>query len=399
VDFDFSAADEEFRAQLSAWLSEHLTGRFAPLAGKGGSQNDEMYAERIAWERELHAGGWSGLGWPAAYGGRPATITQRILFELEYARAKAPYRVGFQGTNLLGPTLIAHGTEAQKKRFLPPILRGDEVWCQGFSEPGAGSDLASLRTRAEYDDGDWVINGQKVWTSHAHQADWMYLLARSDAAAARHRGITMFLLPMDQPGVEVRTIRNMAGGDDFNEVFLTDARTTGDPVVGEVNRGWPIAMETLEYERGTAMLGYQTQFEREWESVAELARRTGALEHETIRHRLVDSRVTLQIMHFNNLRTLTSLMQRGKLGPETSLAKIMWPQWHQELGQLEMDLMGESGQLVGPGYELTPFQRSFLLSRAESIYGGSHQIHLNIAAERLLGLPRDPRALTGGYDL
>ena len=391
MDFDFSAEDNEFRAELSAWLSEHLSGRFAALVGRGGSQNDELYAERIAWERELHAGGWTGLGWPAEYGGRPATITQRILFEFEYAQAKAPYRVGFQGTNLIGPTLIAHGTEEQKQRFLPPILRSDEVWCQGFSEPEAGSDLASLRTRAERDGGEWVINGQKVWTSHAHQADWIYLLARTDPELPRHRGITMLLVPMDQPGVEVRTIRNLAGGDEFNEVFLTDARTTDDLVVGEVNGGWRIAMETLEYERGTAMLGYQTQFEREWESVADLARRTGALDHESIRHRLVDSRVLLQVMHYNNLRTLTALMQRGKLGPETSLAKIVWPGWHQRLGQLEMDIMGESGQVVGPGYELNPFQRSFLLSRAESIYGGSHQIHLNIAAERLLGLPRDPR--------
>ena len=398
MDVDFSAEDEVLRSAISAWLSEHLTGRFAGLVGKGGSQNDEMYTERIAWERELHAGGWTGLGWPATYGGRPATITQRILFEFEYARAKAPFRVGFQGTNLLGPTLIAHGTEAQKQRFLLPILRSDEVWCQGFSEPGAGSDLASLTTRAERVKGDgeagegWVINGQKVWTSHAHQADLMYLLARTDPAAPKHRGITMFLLPMDQPGVEVRTIRNMAGGDEFNEVFLTDARTTADLVVGEVNGGWPIAMETLEYERGTAMLGYQTQFESEWASVAELARSVGALDRETIRHRLVDSRVMLQIMHFNKLRTLTSLMQRGKLGSETSLAKIVWPGWHQQLGQLEMDLMGEAGQLVDPGYELNPFQRSFLLSRAESIYGGTHQIHLNIVAERLLGLPRDARA-------
>ena len=391
MDFDFIDDDNDFRVQLAAWLGEHLSGRFAVLVGKGGSQNDEMYAERIAWERELHAGGWTGLGWPAEYGGRPATITQRILFEFEYARARAPYRVGFQGTNLLGPTLIAHGTEAQKQRFLPPILSSDEVWCQGFSEPEAGSDLASLRTRAERDGDQWVINGQKVWTSHAHQADWIYLLARTDPAASRHRGITMFLVPMDQPGVEVRTIRNMAGGEEFNEVFLTDARTTSDLVVGDVNGGWRIAMETLEYERGTAMLGYQTQFEREWDSVADLARRSGGLEHETIRHRLVDSRVMLQIMQFNNLRALTSLMQRGKLGPETSLAKIVWPEWHQRLGQLEMDLLEEAGQVVGPGYQLNLFQRSFLLSRAESIYGGSHQIHLNIAAERLLGLPRDPR--------
>ena len=173
MDLQFSAADLAFAAEVRDWLHEHLTGRFAVLVGKGGSQNEEFYDLRVEWERELHAGGWTGLGWPEEYGGRPATITQRVLFEYEYAKAGAPYRAGFQGTNLLGPTLIAHGTPEQKQRFLPRILSGDEVWCQGFSEPGAGSDLAGVRTRAALDGDEWVIDGQKIWTSHAHQADWI----------------------------------------------------------------------------------------------------------------------------------------------------------------------------------------------------------------------------------
>ena len=391
MDIELSAEDEQFQAAIASWLREHLVGRFAALVGRGGSQNDEMYEDRVAWEAELHDGGWTGLGWPAEYGGRPATITQRMLFEFEYAKARAPYRVGFQGTNLLGPTLIAHGTHEQKTRFLPKILSGEQVWCQGFSEPGAGSDLASLRTTAVRQGDEWILNGQKVWTSHAHQADWMYALARTDPQASKHRGITMFLLPMDQPGVQVRSIRNMADGDEFNEVFFTDARTSVDLTVGKVNAGWPIAMQTLEYERGTAMLGYQTQFESEWSAVAERARSVGALRRESVRNRLVDLRVRLQVMHYNNLRTLAALMEHGKLGSETSLAKIVWPEWHQELTELAVELGGADGQLVGPGYELDPFQRSFLLSRAESIYGGAHQIHLNIVGERLLGLPRDAR--------
>ena len=197
MDLRFSEADLAFAAEVRDWLGTHLTGRFADLSGRGGSGNEEFYELRLEWERELHAGGWTGLGWPAEVGGRPASMTQRVLFEYEYAKAGAPYRAGFQGTNLLGPTLIAHGTPEQKHRFLPRILAGEQVWCQGFSEPGAGSDLASVQTRAVLDDGEWVVDGQKIWTSHAHHADWIYLLARTDPAAPRHHGLSMLLCPCD----------------------------------------------------------------------------------------------------------------------------------------------------------------------------------------------------------
>lgn len=392
MDLRFSAADLAFAAEVRDWLGKHLTGRFADLVGRGGSGNEEFYELRLEWERELHAGGWTGLGWPAEYGGRPASMTQRVLFEYEYAKAGAPYRAGFQGTNLLGPTLIAHGTPEQKQRFLPRILAGEEVWCQGFSEPGAGSDLASVRTRAVLDGTEWVVDGQKIWTSHAHQADWIYLLVRTDPAAPRHRGLSMLLVPMRQRGIEVRAIRGMAGNSEFNEVFLSGARTDRALVVGELNQGWKVAMSTLEHERGIAMLGYQNQFESEFASVLRAAREQGSVADAGLRQRLVDSFVGLNVMRYITLRTLTSLLRPGgEGGAQTSLLKLVWPRWHQELGELEMDLLGASSQIVGDDYELDPFQRTYLLSRAESIYGGTRQIHLNIVAERLLGLPRDPR--------
>lgn len=407
MDLQFSAADLAFAAEVREWLTEHLTGRFGALVGKGGSQNEEFYELRVDWERELHAGGWTGLGWPEEYGGRPATVTQRVLFEYEYARARAPYRAGFQGTNLLGPTLIVHGTPGQKQRFLPRILSGQEIWCQGFSEPGAGSDLASVQTRAVLvkgegegeggtgrrvgGRGEWVIDGQKIWTSHAHQADWIYLLARTDPTASRHRGLSVILVPMRQPGIKVRPIRNMAGGEEFNEVFFSGARTERSLVVGELHQGWTVAMSTLEAERGIAMLGYQNQFESEFAAALRAAHERGATADPVLRRRLTDLFVGLNVMRYNTLRMLTGLMRRGTAGPETSLLKLVWPGWHQQLGEIEMDLLGASSQIVGENYELDPFQRTYLLSRAESVYGGSHQIHLNIVAERLLGLPRDPR--------
>lgn len=392
MDLRFSKADLVFAAEVRDWLGQHLTGRFADLVGRGGSGNEEFYELRLEWERELHAGGWTGLGWPAEYGGRPASMTQRVLFEYEYAKAGAPYRAGFQGTNLLGPTLIAHGTPEQKQRFLPRILAGEEVWCQGFSEPGAGSDLASVRTRAVLDGTEWVVDGQKIWTSHAHQADWIYLLARTDPAAPRHRGLSMLLVPMRQRGIEVRPIRSMAGNSEFNEVFLTGARTDRSLVVGDLNQGWKVAMSTLEHERGIAMLGYQNQFESEFASVLRAARQQGSMADAGLRQRLVDSFVGLNVMRYLTLRTLTGLLKPGgEGGAQTSLLKLVWPGWHQELGELEMDLLGAGAEIVGDDYQLNPFQRTYLLSRAESIYGGTRQIHLNIVAERLLGLPRDPR--------
>ncbi|WP_182379260.1 acyl-CoA dehydrogenase family protein [Nocardioides sp. WS12] len=394
MELSLTEEEERFAERARTWLMDNLAGRFAHLAGKGGSQNDEFHDDRRAWEKALFEAGWQGLGWPEEFGGSPATLNERIVFEYEYAKAGAPHRVGVHGMTLIGPTLLAHGTEKQRARFLPPILSCEEEWCQGFSEPGAGSDLASLRTRATLVDDEWVINGQKIWTSGAHHADWMYILCRTDPDASKHRGITMLLLPMDQPGIEIRPIKNMAGGSHFNEVFFTDARTSKDMVVGALNDGWNVAMTTLQSERGVATLNYQMAFQSEFDNIVELARQNAKDRDPLLRQKLADTAIGLQVMQLNTFRMLSQLMRTGTLGAETSLLKLYWPDLHKSMGELAMEIAGPAAQLVGEDYNLSQFQRSWLLSRAESIYGGSHQIHLNIISERLLGMPREPKVAT-----
>jgi alkylation response protein AidB-like acyl-CoA dehydrogenase len=395
MDLKFSPAEEEFAGRVRDWLEEKLSGEWSSLRGIGGNADEGHFAERLAWEKELHAAGWVGLGWPEEYGGRPATPNERIVFALEYARARGPHRAGFQGTNLIGPTILAFGTDEQQRRFIPRILAADDIWCQGFSEPEAGSDLAGLRTRAVLDGNEWVLNGQKIWTSHATDSNWIYVLARTELDAPRHASLSILLLPLDTPGVELRPIRNMAGAEDFNEVFFTDARTPADMIVGERGQGWRIGQATLGFERGTGNLAYLVQFDTELQSVIDLARRQGRLGDPVLRRRLADLAIRLRVMHYTNFRNLTELMRQGTHGPQSSLLKLSWPHWHQELTALAMEIAGPASQIVGHGYELDRVQNSFLLSRAESIYGGTHQIHLNVVGERVLGLPREPRSAAG----
>jgi alkylation response protein AidB-like acyl-CoA dehydrogenase len=396
VDLQFSPAEEEFGQRARDWLEEKLSGEWSVLRGVGGPANEGPFEPRLAWEKELHAAGWVGLGWPEEYGGRPATPNERIVFALEYARARGPHRAGYQGTNLIGPTILAFGTEAQKRRFIPRILAAEDVWCQGFSEPEAGSDLAGLRTRAELDGDEWVINGQKIWTSHGTDSNWIYVLARTEPDAPRHASLSILLLPTDTPGVELRPIRNIAGAEDFNEVFFTDARTPADMIVGARGDGWRIGQATLGHERGTGNLAYLVQFDGELQSVIELARERGLLGDPVVRRRLADLAIRLRVMHYTNFRNLTELMRAESPGPQSSLLKLSWPHWHQEMAALAMEIAGPASQVVGEGYELDPVQTSFLVSRAESIYGGSHQIHLNVVGERVLGLPREPRPAPSG---
>jgi alkylation response protein AidB-like acyl-CoA dehydrogenase len=392
----YSSDEERFALSVREWLEERLSGEWAALRGVGGNANEERFEERLAWEKELHRGGWVGLGWPEEYGGRPATPNERILFAVEYARARAPHRTGIQGTNLIGPTILAFGTEEQKRCFIPRILAAEDIWCQGFSEPEAGSDLAALRTRAMLDGDHWVVNGQKIWTSHATDSNWIYLLVRTEPDAPKHKGLSMLVTSMDTPGIEARPIRNMTGAQDFSEIFLTDVRIPKDNIIGARGEGWKIAMSTLEFERGTANLPYLVQFDAEMADVVELARRVGVLDDPMVRQRLADLMIRLRVMHFNNFRNLSELMRRGKHGSQSSLSKLSWPHWHQELTELAMHIAGPQSQLVGEDYELARYQNSYLLSRAESIYGGTHQIHLNIVGERVLGLPREPRPAPAG---
>ncbi|WP_405622824.1 acyl-CoA dehydrogenase family protein [Streptomyces sp. NBC_00076] len=391
MEVDFGPAVRDFRDELRDWLADHLVGEFAEHRGVGGPTDGAAWEVRLAWDRELSAGNWLGVGWPREYGGRGLGLLEEIVFEYEYARANAPYRATVNALDLLGPMLLKVGGETQKKRFLPPILAVEELWGQGFSEPGAGSDLASVRTRADRDGDSWVVNGQKVWTSFGMHADWLYVLTRTDPQSVRHKGLTMLLLPTDQPGVEIRPIRNLAGQDEFAEVFLSDARTGADMVVGEVGQGWRTAMATLGIERGTTLLPQQLTFEREAEALIDLARDRGALDDPMLRRRIVDAWISVRIMRTTNLRTLAELTSGRTPGAQATTAKLYASTRHQQLGQLATELAGAAGQVVGEDYGLDTRQRSFLLSLAETIYGGSSEIQRNIIGEQLLGLPKEPR--------
>jgi alkylation response protein AidB-like acyl-CoA dehydrogenase len=393
MDFRWSAEDEAFREEVRSWLKEHLVGEYATLGSGGGPADETGWDVRLEWERVLGQAGWIGLGWPNEYGGRGATITQQLIFNEEYARANAPARVSFFGEGLLGPTVIAFGTEEQKQRFLPGILKATELWCQGFSEPDAGSDLANIKTRAILDGDEWVVNGQKVWTTLAHHADWIFNVCRTDPDAPKHKGLSFLLMPMDQPGIEVKPLKQLTGSAEFNEVFFTDARTSADLVVGAVNEGWKVAMGTLGFERGTAFLAQQLHFQQECEQVIDYAKKHDLASDAIVRQRLADAWIGVQIMKYNGFRSITQLLATGSPGPEASIGKLYWSHWHRHLGELEMELMGPwSEVLAGPDYELEEFQSSFLLSRAETIYTGSTEIQKNIIGERVLGLPREPAA-------
>ena len=387
----FSPGDDEFRGRVAEWLAANVP---AELRGAGGpGREHEAFAERLAWNRRLAAAGWTCLGWPAAHGGHDATLRQQMIFYEEYARSRAPARVAVVGEELLGPTLIAFGTPEQRRRFLPPIAAVEELWCQGYSEPGAGSDLAAVATTAVPDGGQWVITGQKVWTSLAHVADWCFVLARTEPGSRRSAGLSYLLVPMRQPGVTVRPIRQLTGTSEFNEVFFDGARTELRHVVGAPGDGWRIAKATLEFERGVGMLGQQVGFRRELEELVELARRTEAGDDPLIRDRLARAWVGLEVIRAYALDTLG---ESAGTGAEASVLKVLWSRWHQALGELAMDVRGTASMAGAPmagtdDGDLDAWQRLFLFGRAETIYGGSDEIQRNIIATRALGLPRQAR--------
>jgi len=390
MDFRFSPADEEFRAQVRAWLQDNLHRDFAALIGTGGpGREHELITERIAWERRLGEGGWIGLNWPQEDGGRGLSWTRQVIFYEEYARAGAPGRVGHIGEQLLGPTLLMFGTAEQKRRFLPGIIAGTQLWCQGYSEPDAGSDLAGVRTRARLIDGDWHVHGQKVWTSLAQYADWCFVLARTDPDSQRHNGLSYLLVPLNQPGITVRPIVQITGTSEFNEVYFDGARADAGDVIGEPGEGWRVAMGTLAVERGISTFGQQQGFQREFDAVLEHARRNGAITDPDVSARLTEAWMGLQVMRYTALRTL-GVPAGATPGVESSIAKLLWASWHQRLGELAMDVAGSDATLTdGPQYELSDSQALFLFTRSDTIYGGSNEIQRNVIAERMLGLPRE----------
>ena len=388
-----SPQDEEFRRRVREWLAENLTGRFAGLRGAGGpGREHEAHDERVAWNRHLAAAGWTCLGWPAEHGGHGATLAQQVIFYEEYARSGAPARVGYLGEELLGPTLIAFGTPEQQRRFLPAIAAVEELWCQGYSEPGAGSDLAAVSTSARLDGDDWVITGQKVWTSLAVEADWCFVLARTQPGSRRGEGLSYLLVPMRQKGITVRPIRQLTGTSEFNEVFFDGARTERGLVVGKVGDGWRVARATLAFERGVATLGQQIGFERELNRLVDVAKRTGAAGDPLLAGKLARAWIGLEVMRAHALRMLAADPATAT-GAEPSVLKLLWSRWHQDLGELAMEVLGAPSMVARAApYDLDDWQRLFLFSRADTIYGGSDEIQRGIIAERALGLPRQARS-------
>jgi alkylation response protein AidB-like acyl-CoA dehydrogenase len=388
MDFRDSPSEAAFRDEVRAWLAEHLTGEFAELGGRGGPADETAWDTRVEWEKLLGKDRWLGLAWPEQFGGRAASFAEQVIFNEEYAKADAPARISLFGEGLFAPTLLAYGTEDQKHRFIPAMLRGEQLWCQLFSEPGAGSDLAGLTTRADRDGDEWVVNGQKVWNSFAHIADWGILLARTNWDVPKHRGITYFLVDMRTPGVEPRPLRQITGVAHFNETFLTDVRIPNDQIVGDVNGGWAVAQTTLTNERaligGAAALGFR--------DYVELARHYGRDADPGIRQRLAAAYTRFAILRWLGQRAQAAARSGRPLGPESSVAKLVISDHAARNGDLALAIEGPAGMLTGrDAHEDGFWQQQFLGQWGIRIGGGTEQVQRNILGERVLGLPSEPR--------
>ena len=390
MDLSFSPSEEAFRAELRGWLEAHRPRR----AYEPESLADEV-AYLVAWQRKLAGGGWVGVHWPKEYGGRGASVIENYIFQEEMARTQAPEIIGRIGVNLVGPTLIRHGTEAQKQRHLANILAAEEIWCQLFSEPNAGSDLTALRCKAERDGDEFVVNGQKTWTSYAQFARWGILLARTDPAAPKAKGISFLIVDMHSPGISVRPLKQMTGTDEFNEVFLDNVRIPAANLVGELHRGWEIAQTTLAHERGTSARQLVVHRILRDELIA-LARRRHVdgvppARRAVVRQHLAQAIIEVELLKLHNWRTLTNLLRRGAPGPESSLVKLFWSEMSQRLHDAAMEILGADGQLVRGDPRAAAngrWPRSYLYYRAGTIFAGTSEIQRNIIAERVLGLPR-----------
>jgi len=410
MDLTYPPEAEEFRKEIRSWLEENLPdGWFDEGFELTGEAKEEF---NRTWNRKLFEGGWICATWPKEYGGKGLSTMEGVVLNEEFNRAGAPLRADFFGDTLVGPTILQWGTEEQKKRFLPGILRGETSWCQGFSEPDAGSDLASLKTKAELDGDEWVINGQKIWTTRAQHADYIFLLARTDPAAPKHAGISYLLVPMDQPGVEVRPIVQPDGTAEFNETFFDNARCPKDNVIGGVNNGWKVAMTTLGFERGVSATTSYRRFEKEWEIVVDKARKNGRSSDPIVRQGLAKAWSKVQIMKVNGWRSLSATLHDKKdLGVAALGAtnKMFWSEYHRDFMELAIDVLGMDGQILTGGadddesipgvqriggrddYPVSNLQSAFFFSRSETIWGGAAEIQRNIVGERVLGLPKEPK--------
>jgi alkylation response protein AidB-like acyl-CoA dehydrogenase len=410
MDLTYPPEAETFRKEIQTWLEDNLPeGWFEPGFELRGEARQRFNEE---WVKKLYEGGWICATWPTEYGGRGLSVIESVVLNEEFARANAPMRADFFGDTLVGPTILQWGSEEQKKEFLPKILSGQISWCQGFSEPNSGSDLASLKTKAELDGDEWVISGQKVWTTQAQYADYIFLLARTDPAAPKHAGISYLLVPMRQDGIEVRPIVQPDGSGEFNEVFFDGARAPAENVVGGVNNGWKVAMTTLGFERGSSATTSYRRFERELEVIVDKARENGTVADPVIRQRLALAWSKVQIMKVNGWRSLSAVLHDRKDPGVAALGatnKMFWSEYHRDTMELAMDILGMDGQLLlgvdndepaMPGlarrlaardYPVSPLQASFFFSRSETIWGGTAEIQRNIVGERVLGLPKEPK--------
>jgi alkylation response protein AidB-like acyl-CoA dehydrogenase len=388
MDLVFAPELESFRAEAAEWLDKQLCGPFQVLHGLNNYV--DLIDERRAWEQVLGTARWSCIGYPREYGGRDASVAEQVIFAEEYARARAPSRIGHIGVELVGPTLLAFGTDDQKSRFLPDIVAGHAIWCQGYSEPNAGSDLANVRSRARVEGDAYVIDGHKIWTSMGAIADWCFVLCRTDADSTGPKGLSFLLVSMHQPEITVRPIRQMTGESEFCEVFFDGARAPLADRVGAEGEGWKVAMGLLGFERGISTLAQQMEFRNELAEVIRIARENGKARDPLIRQRLADAHIGLKIMRYNALRMLSS-SGSGQLSAAACTYKLYWSMWHRGLGELAMDVVGPRAEIgLGTG-RFPPLTQLFLKSRAETIYAGTSQIQRNIIAERALGLPREPR--------
>jgi alkylation response protein AidB-like acyl-CoA dehydrogenase len=409
MDLTYPAEAEEFRVEIRAWLEENLPAGW--FDDDFEMTDDERRQFNESWPQRLFEGGWICATWPAEYGGKGLTTMQGVVLSEEFAAAGAPMRGDFFGDTLVGPTILQWGTEEQKREYLPGILQGKTRWCQGFSEPNSGSDLASIKTSAVLDGDEWVINGQKVWTTQGHHADYCFLLTRTDPDVKKHAGISYMLVPMKQDGIEVRGITQPDGTAEFCEVFFDNARCSKDAVVGGVNNGWKVANSTLGFERGqSATTGFR-RFQEEYRLMVEAATANGRIEDADIRQRLMDFYTKIQILRINGLRNLTATLNKSKDMSTIALGatnKMFWSEMHKAAMELALDIFGADSMLIetGPGagswpgsgrdkrrdgYPVSPMMSSFFFSRSETIWGGTSQIQRNIVGERVLGLPKEPK--------
>ncbi len=385
----FSPAEEDFRAECADWLNAQMAGAFADI--RGITTLTAKAERRKEWEQHLGEHRWSCIGWPKEWGGRGASLAQQVIFAEEYARAGVPGRVNHVGIELAGPTILTFGTDAQKKRFLPDIAAGKTIFCQGFSEPGAGSDLASVRTKGRLDGDHWVVNGQKIWTSLAHISDWIFVVTRTEEGTKGPKGLTFLMMEIDQPGIDIRPIKQINGDAEFNETFFTDATCPADSLIGAVGEGWKIAMGLLAFERGVSTLGQQMAFRNELDAIIAAAKANGAAKDPLIRQRIAKAEIGLRLMRYGALRMLSNTDHSNVDGAALTY-KIQWATWRRNLGELGMDVLGQMGEVTGnPDYEWAMLPNLFLYSRADTIYGGTNQIQRNMIAERALGMPREPR--------